>query len=180
MSDPSLTASYLEQFFRSFARPDLDRMVEERVAKSLERGRRAYVRFIFRSLDSLEAMYGFIQDDVRRVEQRLDELHVLIERGESTGAPLLLENSSYKHQDALAARIRLRGYLADLGEDIDRIDDRPAKDSLQVQAMDLRRRVEDLAAPLDIAGSRLNWYAQRVAAGALAVEPRTSGGTEER
>jgi len=179
MSDQPLTVAVLEQFFRSFARPDLDRMVEERVAKSLERGRRAYVSFIFRSLDSLEAMYGFLQDDVRRLEQRLDELHVLIERGESTGVPLLLENSSYKHQDTLAARIRLRGYLADLGEGIERIDDRPAKDSLQVQAMDLRRRVEDLAAPLDIAGSRLNRYAQRVPAGTPALEPRTPGGSQE-
>lgn len=179
MSDQPALA-FLEQFFRSFARPDLDRMVEERVAKSLERGRRAFVRFVFGCLDSLEAMYGFLQDDVRRLEQRLDELHVLIERGESRGVPLLLENSSYKHEDALASRIRLRGYLADLGESIERIDDRPAKESLQEQSMDLRRRVEDLAAPLDIAGSRLNRYAQRVAAGTPGVEPRTSGGTEER
>jgi hypothetical protein len=180
MSDQPVAFASLDDFFRSFARPDLDRMVEERVAKSLERGRRAFIGFIFRSLDSLEAMHRFLQDDVRRLEQRLDELHVLIERGESRGVPLLLENSSYKHEDALATRNRLRGYLADLGESIERIDDRSAKDSLQGQSMDLRRRVEDLAAPLDIAGSRLARYAQRVAAGTPALETRTSGGTEER
>ena len=180
MSDQPVTLAILAQFHREVFLPDFERIVDEAFAEPCERGRRAYVRFVFGCLDSLEAMYRFLQDDVRRLEQRLDELHVLIERGESRGMPLLLENSSYKHEDALAARNRLRGYLADLGESIERIDDRPAKDSLQGQSMDLRRRVEDLAAPLDIAGSRLNRYAQRVAAGTSAVEPRTSGGTEDR
>ena len=180
MSDQPVTLAILAQFHREVFLPDFERIVDEAFAESFERGRRAHVRFLFGSLDSLEAMYGFLQDDVHRLERRLDELHVLIERGESRGAPLLLENSSYKHDDALAARIRLKGYLADLGESIQRIDDRPAKDTLQGQSMDLRRRVEDLAAPLDIAGSRLNRYAQSVAAGSPSVEPRTCGGTEPR
>jgi len=180
MADHPVTLAILAQFHGEVFLPNFERVLEERFAASFERGRRAHVRFLSASLDSLEAMYGFLQDDVRRLEQRLDELHVLIERGESRGVPLLLENSSYKHEDALATRIRLRGYLADLGESIERIDDRPAKETLQEQSIDLRRRVEDLTAPLDIAGSRLDRYAQRVAAGTPAVEPRTSGGPEER
>jgi hypothetical protein len=180
MADQPVTLAIFAQFYREVFLPDFQRIVDEAFAEPCERGRRAFVRFLFGSLDSLEAMYGFVQDDVRRLERWLDELHVLIERGESCGVPRLLENSSYKHEDALAARIRLRGYLADLGESIERTVERPAKDTLQTQSMDLRRRVEDLAPPLDIAGRRLSRYAQRVAAGPPAVEPRTSGGTEER
>jgi hypothetical protein len=180
MSDQPVTLAILAQFHREVFLPDFERIVDAAFAESCERLRRAHVRFLFGSLDSLEVMYRFLQDDIRRLEQRLDELQVLIERGESTGVPLLLENSSYKHEDALATRIRLRGYLADLGKSIERIDDRPAKDALQGQSMDLRHRVEDLARPLDIAGSRLNRYAQSVAAGSPSVEPRTCGGTEQR
>lgn len=178
MCDQPLTIAILDQFFRSFARPELDRLVEERMEESRERGRRLYVRSVVGSLDFLEVLYRFLQDDVRRLEQRLDESHVLIERDDCRGLPGRLETSRYKHEDALAARSRLEGYLAGLVESIDRIDNRPAKDSLQEQAMDLRRRVQDLAAPLDIAGRRRDRY--DLSAGAPAVEPRTSGGTEER
>ena len=126
-------------------------------------------------------MYGFLQDDVRRLERRLDELHVLIERGESRGVPPMLENCVYKH--AGRAR-RADPSQADTLPTSEKASNgsttRQMKDTLQEQSMDLRRRVEDLAAPLDIAGSRLNRYAQRVAAGTPAVEPRTSAGTEER
>jgi hypothetical protein len=180
MSDQPLTVAFLEQFFRSFARPDLDRVVEERMEESRERGRRLYFRLVAGSLESLETMYGFLHADVRRLERRLDEIHVLIDRSDFRRLPQQLEIAHYKYEDAVAAPNRLKGYLADLGESIERIETHQMKDTLRKQAMDLRRRVEDLAAPLDIAGSRLNRYAQRVAAGTLSVEPRTSAGTEER
>jgi hypothetical protein len=177
MSGQALSFGYLDQFFRSFHDPGRDRMVEERIAESREHGRRAHVRSVFASLDFLESMFGFLRDDVRRLEQRLDEAHVQIERSNVRRLADRLEYSRYKQEDAVATRDRIERYLARFGEDLERLDDDSAKQALRERTMDLRRRVGELEAPLDIAGRRLNHYVQRLAGETSGCEPRTQTGT---
>ena len=54
MSD-QFTLGYLQQFFRSFARPDLDRIIEEREAEARERSQRWWVRWVSGSAESSRA-----------------------------------------------------------------------------------------------------------------------------
>lgn len=161
-SDSALTSDVLDQFLRSLARPEHDRVLEERADETRERGRRMFVRAVVADLDFLEVLYRFLHADVRLLEQRLDEIHVLIDRRDFRGVPGRLEVAQYKHGDALAARNRLVGYLAQLNTSVERIEDVSARDGLRGQSLELRRRVKDLLAPVDIAGARLNRYVKHV------------------
>src|SRR5688572_16384251 len=102
MSDQPLAFDSLDDFFRSFARPELDRAVEEKMGESRERGRRLHLRSLHGSFDFLEKLYGFLRDDVRRVERSLDEIHFSIDRHELREGPQL-ENARFKYEQSLAA-----------------------------------------------------------------------------
>lgn len=161
MSDQPLTLGHLEQWFRSFARPDLDLIAEEREAEARERGQRWWVRSASSSLDFLESMYGFLRDDIRRLEQRLDEVHVRVARDDASGVPGMIENARYKYEASVATRGRIERYLIDLEAEIDRVDDDAVRGTLDEQSRDLRRRLDELTGPLDVVGRRLDRYRQR-------------------
>ena len=107
-------------------------------------------------------MYGFLRDDVRRLEQRLDEIHVRVERNDARGVPGVIENARYTYEASFAARGRIERYLVDLGAEIDRVDDDAVRGTLDEQSRDLRSRLDELAGPLEIAGRRLDRYSLRV------------------
>lgn len=161
MSDQPLTKAALEQFFRSFARPDLDRLVEQRMEETRQRGEHLYVRSALWSLKFHESMYGFLHDDIRRLERRLDEIHVRIDRNDSWRMADTLQLAHDYYDDALATWTRLKGYLPEGEESIAKVADGPPRDRLREQAVDLRRRVDALAPDLDTARMRLNRYTQR-------------------
>lgn len=162
MADQPDAFASLDDFFRSFARPELDRAVEEKVAESRERGRRLHLRSLHGSFDSLESLYGFVRDDVRRLERCLDEISVSVDRHEPRGVGRQLENARFKHEQTLAGRNRLVGYLARLDQHIEEFFNYEGKDGLQAQSAGLRRRVDELAAPLATAAARLDRYEKRL------------------
>lgn len=161
MSDQPLTSAFLDQFFRSFARAELDPAFEDKMEESRERGQRLYVRTVTGSVEFLESMYGFLHADVHRLERRLDDIHVRMERRDPGDMAHQVEVTHDYFDDVVATWTRLRVYVPDVGKTIDRIAEGLAKGRLQAQTLDLRRRVDALAPDLDTARMRLNRYTQR-------------------
>lgn len=172
MSDQPVThpllVSEFERFYREVFLPDFQRIVDEVFSASekkwREHSQRLFVRSVTGSLKFLESMYGFLQGGIHRLERRLDDIHVRMERSNSGDMTRQLELAHDYFDDAFATWTRLKGYLdsPDVGGTIDRIADGPAKEGLQAEAVDLRRRVEALAPTLDTAGMRLNRYTRRI------------------
>ena len=92
----------------------------------------------------------------------MDEAHVRLERNDARGVPLLIENARYTYERSIAARGRLEKYLVDLEGQFDRLQDAATEAAFREQSRDLGRRLDEMAAPLEIIGRRLDRYALSV------------------
>lgn len=153
----------LDQFFRSFARPECDRRLEDQSEQLGDRSARLSVRSTIADLDFLECMHRFLHLEVRRLEQRLDDAHVLMNRGGCTRVPDTLEIARYKYDDAVATRTRMERYLVHVVKSVEAVADFAEKETLRGETRDLRQRINDLDEPLQTIGMRLARYSQLLA-----------------
>ena len=163
MSDQPVTLAVLAQFYREVMLPDFERVIEKAASaiEPSERWERLSLRSALWWLNYHESMYGFLRDDIRRLERRLDEIHVRIDRSDSGRMAETLQLARDYYGDALATWTRLKGYLPEGEDSITKVADGPTKDSLHAEAVTLRSRVEGLAPALETAGRRLNLYTKR-------------------